>query len=217
MSPERIAFAVGVFCSTVFSAGNLVLIYIGLPALLLCSSSDPTSKARSATPAAYLARQWRLLFLRGHLIMPANAILSATAFFYAGRQLHDAETVQKQLYYLAACFDLAVVPFTLIFIGKTNDELLRRAALADMGSNEEKPRSGTGIETYETADLIRWWGSLGAIRTVFPLMAILAAVAASSDPVSFSGSFSTESVSLFTGAALLIFMVIRFGVPPVEV
>ena len=97
--------------------------------------------------------------------------------------------------------------------------MLRRAAIAEKGAEEKKDRaySGSVVETCETGALIRWWGALGAIRAVFPMMAIVAAVAAGLDTAAFSGSFSTETMGLIEGVAVLIFMVIRFGVPPVEV
>jgi Domain of unknown function (DUF1772) len=207
MSPSHIPLLVGVFSSTVFSAGNLVIVYHGLPALLL-----PYSSGTTPPPQSHLAQQWRLLFHRGHYTFPGNAILAAAAFFYAGRQ------AQKSLYYLAACLDLAVVPFTLILVERVNHELLRRAAWAEKEVEGEKKGSGNGIERDGTKDLVQRWGRLGAIRAVLPLLAILVAAAAEVDLVDFKlDGIKGESAGLFLGTGLLIFMVVGFGLPNVEV
>lgn len=208
MSPSHIPLLLGVFSSTFFSVGNLILIYFGLPALFL-----PYSSSKTLPPESHLALQWSLLFRRGHYTFPGSAILAAAAFFYAGRQ------TQKSLYYLAACLDLAVVPFTLIFMGRINHELRRRAAWAESGVEGGKRRSGSEIEKYGTKDLVQWWGRLGAIRAVLPLLAILVAAAAEVDLAEFKleGGIEGESAGLVLGTGLLIFLVIRFGLPNVEV
>lgn len=91
-------------------------------------------------------------------------------------------------------------------------ELLRRSGLAKKGIEKKVPHSGTKLEMLETVDLINWWGRLGVIRAMFPLLAIAVAVAVEADPASL-GSFSTESTSLAVGTALFVFMVVRFGKP----
>lgn len=218
MSISRIAVVVGLFCSTTFSSGNLVMIYHALPALLLPYAADSTGKAPLGPPPSHLLQQWKLLFDRGHYTFPGNAILAASAFFYAGRQLSETFYTQKRLYYIAALLDIAVIPFTLILVVPANVELLKREAWARKGIEEKEPRSGTGPERLETVDLIRWWGRLGAIRAGFPLVAIgvAAAAACESNPAAL-GSLSTESASLALGTAAFIFMVLCFGQPVVKV
>lgn len=194
------------------------MIYHALPALLL--PHGPVS--RKTTPAGpHVLQQWQLLFDRGHYTFPGNAILAASAFFHAGRQLPETLCSQKRLYYAAAGLDLAVIPFTLMFVAPVNVELLQRAARARKGVAESRSASETGLKTLSDVDLVKWWGWLGAIRAVFPLVAIAMTIAAASTSIESDvaklDSLSTESASLALGTALLIFMVVRFGQPAVQV
>jgi hypothetical protein len=195
---------IGVFCSTAFSLGNLVMIYHALPALLLQSPSSPL-----------LLQQWQLLLHRGHYLFPGSAILAASAFFVAGRRMSSAQT----LYFAAAALNLAVIPFTLIFVAPVNVELLQRAARARKGIAEVKRSAETGFRALDDGELIGWWGTLGAIRAVFPLGGIVMAMAGAGfeSTVGGGGVLSTESVSLALGTAVFIFMVVRFGLPVVQV
>jgi hypothetical protein len=218
MSPQPLALLLGIVSSTVFSAGNLVMIYHGLPGLLLpYNNFNPPPP-----PLTNLLLQWRLFFHRGHYTFPGSAILAASAFFYAGRHSPTetrlaGEKAVAYYYYAAAALALAVIPFTLIFVGGTNAELERRAALAETEKEEKRAPLGSGIEACGTVDLIRWWGTLGVIRAVFPLMAIMVAAAGGVDAGDFSSELSAESAALFLGTATFVFLVARFGLATVEV
>lgn len=194
------------------------MIYHALPALLL--PDGPVS--RRTTPAGpHILQQWQLLLHRGHYTFTGNAILAASAFFYAGRQPPETSYLQKRLCYAAAGLDLAVIPFTLMFVVPVNVELLQRAARARKGVAESSSASETGLKMLSDVDLIRWWGWLGTIRAVFPLVAIAMTIAAATtrieSDVAQLDSLSTESASLALGTALFIFMVVCFGQPVVQV
>jgi Domain of unknown function (DUF1772) len=208
----------GIVSSTVFSAGNLVIIYHALPGLLLSYNN------RNPTPPLTHLLQWRVLFHRDHYTFPGSVILAASAFFHAGRQLSAdtrlaGEMMAAYYYYAAAALALAVIPFTLIFVVGTNAELERRAALVEAGTEEKRaPLPGSWVEACGTVDLIRWWGTLGVIRAMFPLMAIMVAAAAWVDATDlFASELSAESAALFLGMASFVFLVVRFGLATVEV
>jgi len=170
------ATTVGIsFCSA-FIAGNCALTYIGLPALLLPppasalpeSSDAPLSGVvKPATNAPQLARQWQKIYNIGARAGPGDAAISAAAFLYAFQLLPSHATLPRRLYLAAAVLSTLVAPFTWTVMKKTNGELHRRANAATLGRDEEAgpkkdAREGT-VESYPTADLIRWWGTLNIL------------------------------------------------------
>jgi hypothetical protein len=140
---SSIALIIAVFCSTIFSSGNPVMIYHALFALLL--PHGPVSR-RTRPAGPHILQQWQLLLDRGHYTFPENVILAASAFFHAVRQLPETSCSQKRLFYAAAGLHLAVIPFTLMFVTPVNVELLQRAARARKGVAEFEECIGDGSQ-----------------------------------------------------------------------
>ena len=68
------------------------------------------------------------------------------------------------LFLLAAALNLSIIPFTLGVMAKTNNELIRRANAATEGLDASPMEKGTGVEKYQTPELVRWWGTLNVYR-----------------------------------------------------
>ena len=183
-----IASTVGITLSSFFSGGNLVSIYIALPALLLpaptsskkkTGSSTSTSTAKPATPGPQLARQWRVIYNKGKgSALPVIAV-NCASFVFAALQLPESDYVQRRLFLAAAGMIVSAVPYTLIFMAKTNDLLFRRAEEGDAMTEvnegdvtEVGMSKGQGLEGYRTEDLIRRWGVLNTVRAALPLVGI---------------------------------------------
>ena len=68
------------------------------------------------------------------------------------------------LFLVAAALNISIVPFTLGVMAKTNNELIRRANAATAGLDASPKEKGTGVEKYQTPELVRWWGDLNMCR-----------------------------------------------------
>ncbi|KAL6249230.1 hypothetical protein RBB50_004293 [Rhinocladiella similis] len=136
---------------------NTTLNYIALPSYLLPSYTIHTkvaakgSKDRSTNdPEAstdLVLRQWEQTYARGHKVGPGSCVLSTASFLYAARMVPASRGVEavnpdlKGWYYVAAAFAAVAVPFTVLFILPTNNELYRRAAAARSAQKEVKAAS----------------------------------------------------------------------------
>ena len=90
-----------------------------------------------------------------------TALASSLAFLYAIRKLPPGSKIQQRLFLVAAGLSVAIMPFTLGVMKRTNDELHRRADEARDEISEAKIDAKKGsIESYPTHDLIRWWAKL---------------------------------------------------------
>lgn len=192
-SKISLAAATGIAFSAFFVGGNYTSTFHGLRALLLPGpptapvpqSADAKRKLSSndgpGVSPNHLALQRQDIYDRGSVTFPPIAGIAASSFLYAAWQLPKEFTIAKQLYIAAACLNLAVAPFTLTVMKKTNSELHRRAELARRGLEEDesiREKRPQGIDRYSTEDLVRWWGDLNVIRASLPLLAIVSAMAA---------------------------------------
>ena len=174
-----VASGTGIVLSSMLVGANAALSYIALPVVLL---PNPTPKTQQpATGSGHLARQWQAIYNIGKKIGPGAAVPSAAAFTYASRLVPKGATLPRNLFIAAAVCNLLIVPFTFIFMKRTNDDLHRRANNATAGRDEvsaKKDAMQGSVESLETSDLIHHWGDLSTMRASLPLTAIGLGVAA---------------------------------------
>ncbi|CAG8128241.1 unnamed protein product [Penicillium salamii] len=126
--------------------------------MLLARSEDSVSSNA-------ILKVWRRLYEYGHAYGPKLAAVTSTAFGYLAWSARAQRTTCRApmiMYSAAASLVLAIVPYTIIFIGPTNDRLSARAA----GKDELVSTN----ETSETSDdqLLRQWVVLNGIRGLLP-------------------------------------------------
>lgn len=175
-----LASTLGIASSAMFVGANLGISYISVPALLLplpptplpspanahnTSSPTVTSVEKPATKPSHLARQWQDMYKKGARAGPAASFLSSGCWLFAIRQLPAGARLEQRLLLVAAGLSLAIVPFTLGVMKRTNGELLRRAEAATRGEEENSKadaQKGT-VESYPIHDLLRWWATLNTL------------------------------------------------------
>ncbi|KAK3618989.1 hypothetical protein LTR56_013059 [Elasticomyces elasticus] len=114
-------------------------------------------------PASLIVAQWSRTFHYGHLIMPPVAM--GTLALYLG-VLYTRRQAKGLLsgYATAAFMTVAIIPFTLVFMGDTNTALFKL---------EDDFSGGTGAatQTCELArELVATWGYLHLCRAVMPFI-----------------------------------------------
>ena len=164
---------------------NATLNYISVPIMRLgrpqSGSSRPgpflvSSDDKPVSSSSHLVRQWQEIYWRGHRIGPASAACSGATALYAAYTSQYA-SVQQKLYIAAACWVVAVGPFTIFAMVPTNDELHRRADLVAEGIE----KTTNGIKTSddeETMALLEKWTYLNKIRTALAMVAAVCVGAA---------------------------------------
>ncbi len=149
------------------------LTYIALPGLLVSApkpnaqNAKPSSSLQPLTGSDHLARQYERIYDIGAAVGPVVAVLSASSFIYASRLLPANAGVARSLFIAAAVLNVAVAPFTLTVMAKTNNELHRRSREAGAGRDESlgrKDAKAGSVESYKTPELMEWWGFLNALR-----------------------------------------------------
>jgi len=200
ISQSLLAAAAGITSCTIFLAMNTTLNYIAIPGYLLSpvprsKSEQGTDTHRNAPEAStdLILRQWEHTYARGHMVGPVSANLSTLAFLYAAWTLPYDDLDLRRCYYLAAISAIVVVPFTVLFIFPTNEELYRRIDLlrkadAKTGQAEGKGQSKSEIQSMDTLTLIRKWHFLSKVRALMPLPAILVGIYALVRTGEMSGS-----------------------------
>jgi hypothetical protein len=187
-----LAAAAGLTSCTVFVTMNTTMNFIALPCYMLAplpkSKADPIALGTYQSSSDVILRQWETTYARGHTVGPGSAIFSTIAFLYAARTTADTLGLRAWFYVAATCAGMAI-PFTVLFMFPTNDELLRRTELVRKGSgvgdasrSNETQEKGKGKENADsevqgddTLTLIRKWHFLSKIRAVTPLPAIVVA------------------------------------------
>ena len=186
-STRLIATATGLLFTGSLVGLSWCLTYITVPALLVSApdprkpNAKPSSSLHPVTASDHLARQHQRLYDIGTIAGPASAVAAASAFEYARRQLPAKAMTASRLYIAAALLSLSIAPFTAIFMKKANDELHRRSAVASAGRDESEGRkdakAGT-VQSYNTPELLQWWGFLNALRGWLEVGAFACATAA---------------------------------------
>ena len=111
---------------------------------------------------------------------PPIAAVSATCSGYLAYHFYNAPlgSPRWELYALAAASTIAIVPYTLIFMAKTNARLTEKAREAGaLDAKEHVTEVGLAKGT-SAKELLDWWGVLNACRALFTLAgAVLGSVA----------------------------------------
>ncbi|CAG8393157.1 unnamed protein product [Penicillium salamii] len=131
---------------------------VALPAMLLAKSEDSVSSDA-------ILKVWRRLYEYGHAYGPKLAAVTSTAFGYLAWSSRAQRTTCRApmiMYSAAASLVLAIVPYTIICIGPTNDRLSARAA------GKDEPVSTNESSEKNDDQLLRQWVVLNGIRGLLP-------------------------------------------------
>lgn len=157
----------GVLANFAFFCMNTTINYITMPALLLGHPQHATSKAASKNSGPptipHLNRQWQEVYFRGHKVGPGLALGAGLA--HGSAAYFARETAVKWFFGAAAATSIAIVPYTLLVMLSTNDELHERAA------------SSKEIDGQKTLGLLYKWVGMSKTRAnIAMLSACFAAV-----------------------------------------
>lgn len=159
----------GVFTCFGFFCMNTTINYITMPSIFLGAPVQNKSQAPSkrfivpasdnpASAVPQLSRQWQEVYYRGHKVGPAGALGGGFTF---GTASYLAETiVATRVFAAAAVASFAIVPYTLVFMLSTNDELHRRATA-----------SGKDVDEEKTLRLLSKWVGMSKTRANIALVA----------------------------------------------
>lgn len=113
-----------------------------------------------------LVRQWQLVFEKGKALFPVFAAGTALNYFYVAYRTWGRD-LEWRGFAAGGVLQVAIVPFTLLFIAGVNSRLL---AVAD-------PRAKKEVMSKEVATaLVGQWGRLNAVRSSLGLLGTAAAV-----------------------------------------
>lgn len=152
----------GILSSSAFVGMNTTINYITMPTLLLGhlpqakSQADSNRSSSNTGTISHLNRQWQEVYNRGHLVGPALAVLGGISYGSAAYFVEEA--IAKRVFGAAAVSMIAVVPYTLLFMVPTNNELHERANAAGKGS------STAHSDKQSTLDLVLKWVSMSKTR-----------------------------------------------------
>ena len=178
MQPSQqalIASSLGLVAGSIAFAMNTTLNYIAMPCYWIAHERMQQSQNQSTT-TALIVHQWRETFWRGHSVGPGLHIFIGFTYLYAAYQVHFSSSAGR-LYLASSVCGGAVVPFTIVFMHKINDELLRIADTVFQPSKkriaESREPEMRGIEEEEEAKkLLHKWTGLSKIRALMPLVAV---------------------------------------------
>jgi len=151
----------GVLANFAFFCMNTTINYITMPALLLEHPQHSTSKAAGSKQPGpptipHLNRQWQEVYFGGHKVGPGLALGAGLAHGCAA--YFAKETAVKWFFGAAAATSIAIVPYTLLVMLSTNDELHERAV-----STKE-------IDGQRTLGLIYKWVGMSKTRANIALL-----------------------------------------------
>ncbi|KAF5853665.1 hypothetical protein GGP41_006469 [Bipolaris sorokiniana] len=130
--------------------------------------------------ASQLLRQWTRLYNYGNQVLPGMAV--GTFLLYALVCFRRRRAVTSKLWRLLALASLStvsIIPFTLIIMKPTNNELFRMESVTRMIQLEEA--GGVNIMGIKEAEeLVVWWSFMHAMRSTFPLVGTILGVVATS-------------------------------------
>ncbi|CAG7959587.1 unnamed protein product [Penicillium olsonii] len=126
-----------------------------------------TSRLENEISPATLAKQWRNVFEAGKAQNPPIAAITSSAFLYlawcarAGSPMFSRTVPgHAALYCSAAALTIAIVPYTIIAMRKTNNALIEQS-----NSTSAVTEKNAG----EIEQLVRDWISLNGFRSLLPL------------------------------------------------
>jgi hypothetical protein len=125
------------------------LYLITMPVLIQTSTSVPV-----------LLRQCRDIFDKGHIQGPALAIFICVTYCYAAWARTAAGDDGKP-FIVAAALTMGIVPYTWIFMWKTNTALFDAV--------EQSSITKSAVADLNAKDMIGKWCGLHGVRSLFPL------------------------------------------------
>ncbi|KAK7743478.1 hypothetical protein SLS53_004012 [Cytospora paraplurivora] len=146
-----IAAMAGVLGSAWTSGGQAMLSILAVPGLLSTSSS---------VPSQLLAQQWAGIYNRGKVLGPQAAVVSLLGYGYL---VYDRSRQNRGWgdYVGAMALTIGIVPFTLIFMDRTNQALLGVA------------EGASTLQSEVVRELLVRWKGLNLVRSLLPLSGAL--------------------------------------------
>ncbi|KAK2616769.1 hypothetical protein QQS21_000381 [Conoideocrella luteorostrata] len=135
------AIATGLLGSAWMSGAIASISLVGIPVALKTPGSP--------------ALIWRGLYSHGVALMPKIAVATALSYSYASYSSRG-QSVSRP-YLVAAGLVVSIIPFTLLFMSSTNAALMEAASGA------------SSLDGAQISDLIKKWGLLNMVRSLFPL------------------------------------------------
>lgn len=140
---------------------------VSTPALLRSHREDNVSPNT-------IARQWKYFYDNGSTQNPPISMAIASALFYVAWSVRQGSALYKPtpysrsgLFTAAGVSILGIVPFTLVFMAKTNGALAKKA------------QSASEASSVEVVELLNKWTTLNFVRGLFPLVGSVCAITAS--------------------------------------
>jgi noranthrone monooxygenase len=120
-----------------------------------------------AVPASpsLAAKQWAKSYHRGHAAGLTVSLFGAGAFSWLALQSQD------WLYWGAAALEVGIIPWTLLFMAKTNNGLFE---VVNADSKTSTAQDAKGL-----ISLLNKWSNLNTIRSMFPFAGGILALVAS--------------------------------------
>lgn len=112
--------------------------------------------------AAQLYQQWARTYHYGHRVLPAMAVTTLMLYVYTASKKKAANKPWTNLA-LAGVVTVAMVPFTWLFMARTNNDLFRLEA-------ESRSATAATFDIGEAQVLVLFWSGLHMMRSLFPLM-----------------------------------------------
>ncbi|KAF2128246.1 hypothetical protein P153DRAFT_368110 [Dothidotthia symphoricarpi CBS 119687] len=166
MTTSDILLFISILTSAIHTGSQLSLSFVSGAALLASPMADE----------ATVLAQFRIIFRRGFFLCPPFAAVATLAnlgnaliSWWSG----DGASMALR-FLLAGLCTASLVPFTLLFIIRSESLLLERAAGMAKGKVGEK----TLPSAPSTRELIEEWARLNYLRTLFPLVGALVSYSA---------------------------------------
>ena len=132
------------------------------------NSTETPSGATSSAALPTLLAAWLGMYTRGKALMPVVALGTASAYGVATYASSTAQSSWLSGFVGAGALTLAIVPFTLIAMARTNGRLLAAAARAN---GEGSSRTFKPLAEADAKALLKSWAELNLVRAMFPLAA----------------------------------------------
>ncbi|KAL8688118.1 MAG: hypothetical protein Q9218_005888 [Villophora microphyllina] len=123
----------------------------------------------SQAPNTLLVREWRTAYARGVAAAPALAIVSTLSYVYLSYNLAFTLNQHKaEVYALAALATGSIVPYTLIFMTKTNGKLYQKVEDSKHLERSTEFDESKGKKSDNAQALLARWSVLNFIRGLLP-------------------------------------------------
>ncbi|KAF1932181.1 DUF1772-domain-containing protein [Didymella exigua CBS 183.55] len=144
------------FAGAAWLSGTIAsLSLVSVPAVTKSLKEDGLS-------AAHAVKVWRNNFDFGKGLAPPVALATASSLAFCGwtaRNTRATGLKDGRLFFLSAALTIAIVPFTIIFMGSTNAKLLSLAKKEEL----------TASEGQDGEALLNKWASINGVRSLLPL------------------------------------------------